>query len=240
MTHYEICDVWDKGEIIRDVCTEDELEYTAKNASKLHDWENALDKQLIDDEFEDVYDVVCKFTQRYDEYAHLTRTPHIFRAHINNFPVDIVYPNANKIWFNLRELLDDLKTIHKYRLESGNIDEETYDLHSELIESLESKDVETDTLVNHHYQYNGSDATYLYKIYAECMTRAGYPLKQFTTYRNTQGEQLLPAELGFVRPKPDWHIVGYPYQLATKIVYTPEGAEMQHIMLTEKEKGLIE
>lgn len=240
LTHYEICDIWDKGEIIRDVCTEDELEYTAKNASKLRDWENALDKQLIDDEFEDVYDVVCKFTQRYDEYAHLTRTPHIFRAHIDNFPTEIVYPNANKIWFNLRELLDDLKTIHKYRLESGNIDEETYDLHSELIESLESKDVETDALVNHHYQYNGSDATYLYKIYAECMTRAGYPLKQFTTYRNTQGEQLLPAELGFVRPKPDWHIVGYPCQLATKIVYTPEGAEMQHIMLTEKEKGLIE
>lgn len=39
LTHYEICDIWDKGEIIRDVCTEDELEYTAKNASKLRDWE---------------------------------------------------------------------------------------------------------------------------------------------------------------------------------------------------------
>lgn len=239
LTHYEICDIWDKGEIIRDVCTEDELEYTAKNASKLRDWESALDIQLIDDEFDDVYAVACKFTQRYDEYAHLTRNPHIFRAHIKNFPVDIVYRNINKIWFNLRELLDDLKAIHNYRLESGEIDEETYDLHSELIKSLESKDVETDALVNHHYQYNGSDATYLYKIYAECMTRAGYPLKQFTTYRNTQGEQLLPAELGFVRPKPDWHIVGYPYLIATKTVYSPEGAEMQHIMLTEEEKEVL-
>lgn len=128
-----------------------------------------------------------------------------------------------------------MKAIHNYRLESGEIDEETYDLHSELIESLESKDIDTSVLVNYHYQYDRNDATYLYKIYAECMTRAGYPLKQFTTYRNTQGEQLLPAELGFVRPKPDWHIAGYPYQIAQKIVYSPEGAEMQHIMLTKQE-----
>lgn len=244
LTHYEICDVWDKGEIIRDVCTEDDLEYTAKNASKLRDWENALDKQLIEDEFDDIYNVACKFvackfTERYDEYAHLTRTPHIFRAHIDNFPTEIVYQGTNKIWFNLRELLDDLKTIHKYRLESGNIDEETYDLHGEMIESLESKDIDTNDLVNYRYQYNSSDATYLYKLYAECMTRAGYPLKQFTTYRNTRGEQLLPAELGFVHPEPGWHIAGYPYQIATKIVYSPEGAEMQHIRLTAEEKGMI-
>lgn len=71
------------------------------------------------------------------------------------------------------------------------------------------------------------------------MTRAGYPLKQFTTYRNTRGEQLLPAELGFVHPEPGWHIAGYPYQIATKIVYSPEGAEMQHIRLTAEEKGMI-
>lgn len=71
------------------------------------------------------------------------------------------------------------------------------------------------------------------------MTDAGYPLKQFTTYRNTRGEQLLPAELGFVRHGPDWHIVGYPYQIATKTVYSPEGAEMQHIMLTEEEKEAL-
>ena len=240
LTHYGIYNIWDRGKIIGDICTEDRLDYTAKNASHLRGWENALDMQLIEDEFDDVYAVACKFTQRYDEYAHLTRNPHIFRAHIKNFPVDIVYRNINKIWFNLRELLDDLKAIHNYRLESGEIDEETYDLHSELIESLESKDIDTSVLVNYRYQYDSSDATYLYKLYAECMTRAGYPLKQFTTYRNTGGEQLLPAELGFVHHGPDWHIVGYPYQLATKIVYSPEGVEMQHIMLTEKEKGLIE
>lgn len=240
LTHYEICDIWDKGEIIKDVCTEDDLEYTAKNASKLRDWENALDKQLINDEFEDIYNVACKFTQRYDEYAHLTRTPHIFRAHIDNFPTEIVYPNANKIWFNLRELLDDLKTIHKYRLESGNTDEETYNLHSTLIESLESKDIDTSVLVNYCYRYDRNDATYLYELYAESMTSAGYPLKQFTTYRNSKGEQLLPAELGFVHPEPDWHIVGYPYLIAKKIVYSPEGAELQHIMLTEQEKEMIE